>query len=1069
MRERVRRPGEALEAQEFLVLGFILAAAVATGAAFGVIAFFRLERYRAALLEQAQRLEALEALLSGRLKAPTLPPPSLELTDTPAPVTAPPIKVPSPPPELVAPLTPPRAVPAAVAPPPVLRLVEHEEAPRAEVAQQEQPAPPASPAPLEGFRRTFDPPEHVAPIAQPLAQPVVAAPQQEPELDVEVPAEPAPEPEPELIEAPPEPAVAEEPISAAAAPERVDAEASPPPPPVQAPDIVTPEPVLAEPTPEPETVAAAAREPVVSRPEIVLWAGGAAITVGVIAALILAYRNGFFNELSQLLLGYLMAAAMIAGAEALRRRNTQQQPADWQTRHTPKILAAAGVACAWGMSYVGLSQLTLPIDVAMSISRLSMLSPGEALGLMGVSALGAFFLALGHGRLLAWLGLAMGFAAPLMVDAVPNAPPAFFAYLFAIAAAAFALARHRDWQGLAAAAAALALGWGVAWSLSFLLPSGMAAAGGYGVGLAALGVSYAWDHVAAPVDPAAAARLQIAWSPSAWVGVATTIGAVALLLTLAIRGEGAGGPAANALVIAVAMLSAAAAFREGLAMAPLAASTAALTALVLWPDITGPLEARAFAGTAGSLGLAASVGGWLMMGRNTTPGAGAMVAAIAPTATLLVAYLRLGSIIEAPFGWGGVALVLAAFNAFALDAISRAAGGAARAPTATAAFAAAAAACAVMAGAFAFDNVRMAAGVALLMAPLAWLDRRLNIPALRYAGAAFAAVTVALLSPIALVRAEIDPRPVANIIPPTFLIAIISLWASARLFALGPSGYTGRVTILVRIALIAVVLAFGFAEIRHLANGGDMNARYASLFEMGGHTAFLLAVACGIAWRVGGAERPLLQWTEAFAFVVATAHVLVAGFGILAPWWGTEPAPAPGALVFNALLAAYALPAALFALYAWLRARLGHSPLRVYVASGAAVACALVWLVLEVRRAFHPDAMAIGPVGPVEHGAFSLALVAASALIVAMTWQMERGPGAMALRVLAAALTAAGILKALALDIGFMEGAARYGAYALVAAAGVGALLGYHRYVFQSAPSSPGARASDATLLPPHA
>jgi hypothetical protein len=371
-----------------------------------------------------------------------------------------------------------------------------------------------------------------------------------------------------------------------------------------------------------------------------------------------------------------------------------------------------------------------------------------------------------------------------------------------------------------------------------------------------------------------------------------------------------------------------------------------------------------------------------------------------------------------------------------------------------------------MAGAFAFDNVRMAAGIAVAAAGLAWLDRRLDIPALRFAGAGFAAATLALLSPIALMRADIGAQPVLNLIAPTFLIAIISLWAGARLFALGPAGYEARVTVFMRIALVALVVAFGFAEIRHLANAGDMSARYASLFEMGAHTAFLLAVACGIAWRFGGKDRPLLHWTEIFCFTLAVAHMAIAGLGVLAPWWGTEPALAPGGLVFNALLVAYALPAALFALYAWLRVRIAPS-LRAQVAAGAALICALVWLVLEVRRGFHPDAMAIAPIGAVEHGAFSLALVAASALIVAAALHLGRGPGPMVLRVVAALLTAVGVLKALAFDIGAIEGPARYAVYALVAAFGVGALLGYQRYVFPRALGGEGADARDANLLPP--
>lgn len=1031
--------------EEFLVLGLILATAVGTGAALGAAAFFRLKRYRGALMEQAARIAALEAMLAGSVLtvtpsaavatlAPAAPvpasPPSAEVIVASFPKPAP---APALPERVAAFVSPPRAIPARVAPSPIARDI--------------APPQPAGLLRHEAFRRPFEPAlASTAVLATARADQAVqdrapVAVQLEAPRDSAI-VESVPATVEALDEAPPAETSAAPLMEAADALETVLLRP-------EAPHLGPAAPASA-PSPA-DDVDPLARPRL--RPEIFWWAGGAVIAAAVIAALIVAFQNGTFNQLSQLLLGYFLAAGMIAGAEALRRRNVLEPPTDWQARHTPKILAAVGVVCGYGISYVGLA-------------RLGLLPPGAALGLMGGSALGAFVLSLWHGRMVAWTGLAAGFAAPALVSVVTAAAPAFFAYLFAIAAAAFALARHRDWHALAAGAAVLALGWGAAWSMLFLLPSGMGAAGAFGVALAALGVSFAWDRLAEPLTPAAIARLDLPWSAQAWIGVVAVLGAIALLLAFAVRGEGAGGPAVAALVIVTAVLAAAAAFREGLSPAPLAAAAAALTALALWPPILISADARAFAGCAGALGFASSVGGWLMMARNLAPAPGAMLAALVPAATLLIAYLRLGGVIDTPFGWGGLALVLAAFNGFALDAISKAAGGASRAPGAAAAFAAAAAVCAVMAGAFAFDNVRMAAGIALLLAPLAWLDKRLDIPALRLAGAAFAAATLALLSPIALMRADIDPRPFVNLIAPTFLIAIVSLWAGARLFALGPAGYDGRVTVFVRIALVALVLAFGFAEIRHLANGGDMAARYVSLFEMGGHTTFLLAVACGIAWRFGAQDRPLLHWTEIFVFVLATAHMAIAGLGILAPWWGAEPAPAPGRPVFNALLAAYALPAALFALYAWLRARLGPS-LRAHVAGGAALVSALVWLLLEVRRAFHPDAMAVGPIGPAEQGAFSLALVAASAAIVPLALRLGRGPGAMVLRIVAAMLTAMGVLKALALDIGTVDGPVRYAAYALVAAIGVGALIGYHRYVFPRASVGEDRSAHDANLLPP--
>lgn len=804
--------------------------------------------------------------------------------------------------------------------------------------------------------------------------------------------------------------------------------------------------------------AASAPTPMAVDKTVVAWVVGAAVTIGVIATLIAAYEAGYFNQVSQLLLGYLMAAAMIGAAEVLRGRQSSEPPTDWQARHAPAILAAAGVVCAYGITFVG-------------YGRLGLLLPAPTLGLLGACALGAFGLSLRHGQALAWTGLVGGFGAPFLSGVIGASPPALFAYLFAIAAAAFALAKHRGWLALGWAAAALAVVWGVLWTFVFFLPSGATAASAYLAALVVLAIAFAWDDAGAAVTFSPGAEKRIPWSPRAWVGMAGLVAAAGALATLSLAAAGAGEAAVHGLIAAVGAACLAATLREGFAPVAVAVAGLALAALAAWPPIGTGADAQAFAAAAGAFGFVASVGGWLMIARNDAPGPGALIAALAPAGALLAAYLRLGEAIPQPYAWGALALILAAFNGFALDRISKAAGGAARAPGATAAFAAASAACAVMAGAFAFDNVRMAAGLAVLLVPLAWLDRRLDIPALRFAGVAIGAVTVALLSPIAIVRAPVEATPVLNTLAPTFLIAILSVWAGARLFALGPAGYLGRVTIFLRIALVALVLSFGFAEIRHLANAGRMDAPYGSLLEVGGHTAFLLAVSCLIAWRYGREDRPLLHWTEMLCFAVALAHTVIAGLGLFAPWWGYAPSPAPGPLLANPLAVAYLAPALLFALYAWLRARIGPS-VRAHAAGGAALVTGVAWLLLETRHAFHPTAMANAPVTPLEHATYSLALVVAGGVALLAALRLVGGLGGLMLRLAAAALTAAGFIKALAIDVPLIEGPVRYAVYALVAAAAVGALLGYYRYVFPQAPRpapapSQSAGAPDGNLLPP--
>ena len=828
---------------------------------------------------------------------------------------------------------------------------------------------------------------------------------------------------------------------AAAAPSAIDATRPPPIEPIF--------PVPGAPAPRRAVVATTPAEPPkpVDITGWLTWGAGAGIALAIIAFLNNAYNQGYFNQASQLLLGYVIAACLIGGSEVLRRRAKTHPPQDLQARHTPKILAAVGLVCAYGITYVG-------------FTRLALLPPPAAIGLMGALSLAAFALSLWHGRLTAWLGILGGFGAPALIGSADTPATALFAYLFAICAGAFALSRHKRWYGVGFAAAFAAVGWAAWWTYGWLSPSGVSATSGYLVAVIILGLAFAWDGART------AERVPLPRTTPMWIGTVAIVLAAAALVGLFVASRGFGAPAALALIGATALVASAAALRPGFAGAPLLVGGFAVAALALWPEIDTSSSARTYATFAGALGLAASVGGWTMMARNPAPGAGALLAAIIPAIALFVAHARLGDAIGQPLGWGLAALALAAFNAVALDRIAHAVGGATKAPLATGAFALAAAACAVMAGFFALDQVRLAAGVAVLIISLGWLDKRLNLPPTRIAAMFVAAATVALLSPIALIYAPpIETTPIINTLAPTFIMAIASVWIGARLFATGPAGYLGGVTVTLRATLIALFACFAWAEIRHLLNGGVIAAPYTSLWEAGAHSCAMLAVALFAAWRFGAQDRPLLHWTERLAFFGAIAHMAIAALALLAPWWGSRPADIVGPPLFNNLLAAYAAPAALFAAYALLKSRM-HAPLTAQVAGALAIVSAVAWLVLTVRHGFHPQGLARAGVLPFEHAAITLVIAIAAALVLALSWRL-RAPK---LRYASAALAVFAFGKSMIVDAQQIHGLVQYAVYALLAAAGVGIFIGFQRYVFpqqRGGAAHAAGSSADATLLPP--
>ena len=778
------------------------------------------------------------------------------------------------------------------------------------------------------------------------------------------------------------------------------------------------------------------------------WGAGAGIALAIIAILNNAYNQGFFNQASQLLLGYVIAACLLGGSEVLRRRAKTHPPRDLQSRHTPKILAAAGLVCAYGITYVGLT-------------RLALLPPPAAIGLMGALSLAAFALSLWHGRLTAWLGILGGFSAPALLGSVNTPATALFAYSFAICAGAFALSRHKSWFGVGWAGATAAIGWAAWWSFGWLSPSGVSAASGYLVAIIILGAAFAWES-ARDVE-----RAPLPQSQPMRIGATTIVLAAATLTYLFFAARTFGGTAALALIAAVVLLAGATALRPGFAGLPLLVGGFAVAALGLWPEIETSGAAGTYSTTAGALGFAGSIGGWTMMARNPSPGAGALLAAIIPAATLFVAHARLGVAVGQPLGWGLAALALAAFNAVALDRIAHAAGGASKAPLATGAFALAAVACAVMAGLFALDQVRLAAGVAILVISLGWLDKRFNLPPTRMAAIFVAAATLALLSPIALLNAPpIETTPFIKTLAPTFIMSIASIWIGARLFATGPAGYLAPVTVTLRTTLILLLACFLWAEIRHLLNNGVLAAPYASLWEVGAYTCAMLLIALFAAWRFGAQDRPLLHWTERVAFAGALLHTAVASLALLAPWWGMAPVTVQGPPLFNNMLVAYAIPGALFAAYSFLKSRM-DSPIAAQVSGAAAIVATVAWAILAVRHGIHGDAMARATASGFEQPAYSLTFVAGGAAVLALSWRLK----APSLRYAAAALGIIAFAKALLVDAQQIQGMVKYAVYALLSATAAGAFIGFQRYVFpRDRADSAGDEASssaDATLLPP--
>ena len=142
------------------------------------------------------------------------------------------------------------------------------------------------------------------------------------------------------------------------------------------------------------------------------------------------------------MLGLILAAALVAAGEYLRRREgAQASLGGVPVAYVPGVLTAAGTVAAFGSIYA-------------AHALYGFIGPGVAFIALGATGLAAMLAAALHGPALAGLGLLGSLAAPLLVASDRPEPWPVVVYVAVVVAAAYWLARARHWLWLALSAAA---------------------------------------------------------------------------------------------------------------------------------------------------------------------------------------------------------------------------------------------------------------------------------------------------------------------------------------------------------------------------------------------------------------------------------------------------------------------------------------------------------------------------------------------------------------------------------------------------------------------------------------
>jgi uncharacterized membrane protein len=721
-----------------------------------------------------------------------------------------------------------------------------------------------------------------------------------------------------------------------------------------------------------------------------VWLGSAALLLAGVFLVRYAVEEGWLGPAVRSLLAFVLGGGLLAAAEWLRRRPASVLEGTLAADHAPAGLAAGGAAVLFGAAYaVGAMYALVP--------------PAVGFVLMGAAALVGILASLRFGPLVGLVGVAAAFVTPALVEAeAPNAP-GLFGYLLFVTAAACLVVRWSAWVWLGWIATVMGAGWVVLaatgalgteyWAPGLFVPAAaalhllllpdaalrrkvgrrLAWVPFLALGLAGVAVSGEVDEMAVRVGVLLLAPLAVvAGARSAWLDRLPWLAALLFLFVLLMWAMPAWQPTGELITI------------EGAVQAFLPGEWA--------PQVIRPLlwTAAAMAGFFAAAGL-------VLERRARRPLRWAALVAAVPVLTLGVTYLQVARFQADPvwaLGGAGLAAGLVAAAAAAMrEGAKRRAG----------VHAAGAVAALCFGFAVVLEDQWLTLAVALMLPPLAWIEARADLRALRHVALVVAGLVIArLLLNWYVLDYVFGAAPVWNSLWLAYGVPAACFWVAGRMFLRRGDGLVVRV-------LEAGALAFGTVFvallIRHWHGGGRFT-RGGTLLEGGLHVSALWVQALGamlLARRTGRAVVAA-AWRVQGVLAVAGGVMLLSAN----PFW-MDARASHAALAF-----AYLVPGVLAGVAAMQReARAFVKPLGVL-----ALVTVFAWLNLEVRQLFHPGERLGGVPTDAEMWAFSGVWLAYGAALMAagIRWQ------ARAVRLAALGVVALTVAKVFLVDMAELDG-----------------------------------------------
>jgi uncharacterized membrane protein len=779
----------------------------------------------------------------------------------------------------------------------------------------------------------------------------------------------------------------------------------------------------------------------------VVWVGGLALALGGIFLVRYTIQQGLIGPGVRIALGALLACALVAAGEWTRRSDRRSGLPGLPLADIPSILTAAGTVVAYATVYA-------------AYALYGFLPPAVAFILLGVVALLTLAAALLHGPALAGLGVVGAFTAPLLVASEKPDYWSLYIYVAVVTAAAFALARARLWRWLAIAA----IVFGVLWTVP----------GADVYPVEALG-AHVFNALAGFVLAAIFIVCGLMYGPQAAPGhvdLLSTLALTAYLLAamLLVLVSGHDTVALTAFVILTIATAAIAWRTEAATGAVPAAAVLAMAVMADWAvemnfsTLVAPsgLAAPAipepehfFYGTHLVLatGWAAMFGvtGFMAQGRSAralVPMLWGASGAFAPLAMLVALYYRIAGLDQSlPFA--GFALLLAAIYAVATETLVR------REPrpglmASSAMFATGALAALALALTFALEKGWLTVALALMVPGAAWVAEKRPLPWLRWLAAIMVAVVVARIAyEPRIVGDDIGTTPIFNWLLYGYGIPALSSWVAGWLLRRRADDLPAR---MVDAGAILFTVLLTIFEIRHYITGGDIYQPVSDFTEAAIDVNAGLALTIGLE-RIRGRTGSSVHNIGALLIAALTLCTIVFELVIVAsPSFYDEPVVG---VFFNQILLGYGLAAALAIALALIARTTRPIAYRV-VAAITAVALALSYLTLEVRRLFHGPILA-GPTTDAEQYAYSTAWLVFGIVLLGVGFMLRSQP---------ARLLALGVVALTVAKVFIVDTASIGGIYRALSAIGLGVVLLaigwiYQRVLYPRRPTTGSAAVAD--------